>query len=112
VEGGRVAGEAVQVLEAAPVLDHRRAAVEQAQLGAEQPLLGMAPELAEHPRHGRVDRPPVMDLPGPVEPHADEEHHEVALELSRVPARVDRCHAGRLLLVDVRAGCGADARKP
>ena len=42
MEAGRVAGEAFQVLEAAPVLDHRGPAEQQADPGAEQPPLGVA----------------------------------------------------------------------
>jgi hypothetical protein len=39
------------VLEAAPVLHHRRPAEEQAGVGTEQALLGMAGQLAQHPLH-------------------------------------------------------------
>jgi hypothetical protein len=108
VEARRVAGEAVQVLEAAPVLHHHRAAVEQAGVGAEQPLAGVVVKVAQHPRHPDVDRPPLLDLPRPVEPHADEEDDEVAVELRRVPAKVA---PGHCVLPDVRTIPAADARR-
>src|SRR6478735_3080560 len=89
-----VAGEALQVGERPPVLDHDRRRQEGLVVG-QQPLLRVLLEVAQHPRHRGEDRPPPGHLPRPVDAHPDEEDDHLALDSVQgggVSSGADPCH--------------------
>ena len=75
-----IAREPLEVLERAPVLHDGRPGREQPRRPTEEAGLGIALEIAEHPRHRHEHRQPAMDLPRLVDPHADEKDDEVSLD--------------------------------
>jgi hypothetical protein len=48
---------------------------------ASAPRRRLAAEFLEHARHGQEHWQPFMNLPWLVDAHADDEHHEVAVDL-------------------------------
>jgi hypothetical protein len=56
-------------------------------------------ELAHHPWHRDEDRQPLPRLPEAVDPHADQEDDEVALDLGGHALGDDRCHRHRSYVV-------------
>jgi len=82
------AGVGLKVLEGTPVLNEQEAALNVAQ----ETALGMFVELLEHARHGEKYRQPFMDFPEFVDPHADDEDNEVALDFSGHSCRNDLWH--------------------
>jgi hypothetical protein len=49
--------------------------------GNQQARVGILGELRQHAGHGREDRQPKVGPPGLVDPHADQEDHQLALVL-------------------------------
>src|SRR5215217_1229821 len=96
---GRVAAPRIglQVLEGAPELDeHRSPWAPEIAAGAKEPGFRRLLELTQHLRHRKEDGQPLPRLPELVDPHADEEDDEGALDL-RCHALVDElCHGDAL----------------
>jgi hypothetical protein len=79
-----IAGERLKMIEGPPVLHDDR----QPHLVTEQALLRVGHQVVKHVLHAATtakvhDAPERMEL---IEPGPDEEHHEVAIDLSRHPA--------------------------
>ena len=81
-------GEAVEVIEASPILDDGRP-LDPRVVPIQQPGLRMLVEPAKHLRHRHEDREPLADLQRAVHAHADQEDDEVVLHLCGEPAPVN-----------------------
>lgn len=71
-----------QLVHRAPVLHQDQCACEP-HLGVQKSERGLPLELPDHARHRRGDGKPSVDERRPVDPHADEENDEVAVERGR-----------------------------
>src|SRR5437868_2889246 len=80
-----------QLLRRAPIGHEDRRAPEPG-LAAEKAELRMRLELAQHPRHGPRRPQPLPHLPPAIDPHADEEDHEISLHPPRHPLLNRRAH--------------------
>jgi hypothetical protein len=49
----------------------------------QQPKVRLFPEFTNHARHCSDDREPLVYAEWPIDPHANEEHHELTIEGSR-----------------------------
>src|SRR5215203_6791189 len=92
---GRVAAARIglQVLEGAPELDeHRSPWASEISAGTKEPGFRSLLELTQHLRHREEDGQPLPRLPELVDPHADQEDDEGAVDLSRHALVNDLCH--------------------
>jgi len=87
VMGVGVAGESFEVLERAPVLHEGRTAAQHALCHTEKAGIRIAAELADHRGIALRTGQPAVDLPELVDPHADEEDDEVAVDRGCVATR-------------------------
>src|SRR5215216_5760743 len=91
---GRVAAARIglEVLEGAPELDeHRSPWASEIAAGTKEPGSRAMLELPQHPRHREEDGQPLPRLPELVDPHADQEDDEGALDLRRHALVNDLC---------------------
>src|SRR5215218_10256557 len=96
---GRVTAARIglQVLKGAPELDeHRSPWASVIFAGTKEPGFRPLPELTQHPRHREEDGQPLPRLPELVDPHADQEDNESALDLRRHALVNDLCHGDAL----------------
>src|SRR5204862_340259 len=107
----RVARVAIEVLERAPELHQRRAAVHEAELGAEEAGLRVGLKLLHHGPHGAEDHERPPQLPRPVEAHADEEDDEVALDRGAVTTGEDG-HAATVTATGAARNVGLPVEQP
>jgi AcrR family transcriptional regulator len=94
----RRAGEPVQVLGRPPVLDQDRLG-QRVGVHPEQPLGRVGLQYPQHLRHGLGHRPPLVDAPELVHPHADHEDDDLVVDLGGEPPGHDRGHRDPSLCV-------------
>ena len=94
-----VAGELLQIVERAPILNQRRSPAVEEKLATQEALLRVLVQLPEHRPHGSGRREPFPDRQGTVYEHPYNENDEGLVHPGGKPARHHLGHTKLLLLV-------------